>query len=40
MKSILLGTAIAIVLAIGAAVALEQLGMSSQQVYSTGNVRL
>jgi hypothetical protein len=40
MKAFIVGTAAAVLIAVGAAVALEQLGMSSENVYSTGSVRL
>lgn len=40
MKAFLASCVAAVVLAIVSAVALDQLGMSSQQTYSTSNVRL
>ena len=40
MKAFVVGTLAAVVLAVGAAVVLDSLGMSSEAVYSTENVRL
>ncbi|MDH3474976.1 MAG: hypothetical protein OEM59_14940 [Rhodospirillales bacterium] len=40
MKAFLLGCAAAVVIAVVAGVALDQLGYSSESVYSTSNVRL
>ena len=40
MKAFLAGCAAAVVLAVVAAIALNQLGFSAAEVYSTGNVRL
>jgi hypothetical protein len=40
MKAFIAGCAAAVVIAVGAYFALESLGLSSSQVYSTENVRL
>ena len=40
MKAFIIGLAATIVVAVAAAIILEQLGMSSASVYSTNSVRL
>ena len=40
MKSVIIGSALAIAIAVVAGVILANLGMNSADVYSTGNVRL
>ncbi len=40
MKSVIIGAALAIVIAVLAGVILTYIGMDSADVYSTGNVRL
>ncbi|MFQ5773281.1 MAG: hypothetical protein ACE5GS_02075 [Kiloniellaceae bacterium] len=40
MKAFIAGTAAAIVIAIAAAVALNSLGLTTAETYSTANVRL
>lgn len=40
MKAFIAGCAAALVIAVVAAVVLDQLGYGSAEVYSTGNVRL
>lgn len=40
MKSILMGTVVAVLIAVLGAVVLTQVGMSTKEVYSTSNVRL
>ena len=40
MKAFIAGTAAAVLIAVAAAFVLDELGMSSQNVYSTDSVRL
>lgn len=40
MKAFVAGTLAAVIIAVGAAIALDSLGLSSEAVYSTDNVRL
>lgn len=40
MKAFVAGTLAAVIIAVGAAIALDNLGLSSEAVYSTDNVRL